>query len=739
MTDSEGKEKTVADLSPDGAAITTQYQYDENGQKVKETYQDGSYVEYSYDAAGKVKEQTAFQSDGTRTLVTRYEYDDTTDQLLAMKDYKVTGGEEEPLRYTGYAYDDFGRIAAYTEVDGDDAPSSYKKGKATVEYKYNGEDELTEVLYPNTGDSLKGLLFCYDENGWLTEIKAKMTGTLTDGTVRAYTYDTDGKVKEIRDYTSFDHLVNISPDYILRRYTYDDLDRVTSMKYMDGKNQDRILEEYAYTYDKNDNILTERIINHTPSGEEEKTDELRSHSYDEKGQLTKTVLNDYRNQKTTTIQYEYDKAGNRTKYSVKSGEEETETTYAYNGLHQLTASMEKRNGNTTSSITYTYDAKGNETKEADSVVGTETIYAYDVLNQLSKVTRKAGEQVELTQENWYNGEGKRIQKSEKGTTTRYFYDNGQVLYTLNKEDEKTTQNLSGISDNVIATKRYEGDDEGRLYFYNKDVKGSTSSILDDNLNGIVSYDYDDYGVTEKRGDAGFLNEICYTGGIYDDSTSLYYLNARYYDPSTGRFLSEDTYRGEPADANTWHLYAYCANNPVNYVDPSGHKYSPSKAANYAYKWGNRRNSQYRSHIKDCTNFVSQCVYAGGKTMKKPKKKIPNGMKNTIYYWYSIKYVIPPANYRWKESSSWIGVSDFYNYWKNNGAQIIQCKTIKILNNKAKLGDIVQLNEGKGWYHSIIISKGRKGNWKYAGHSNNRKANSVKNIGCRNKFRIIRIR
>lgn len=94
--------------------------------------------------------------------------------------------------------------------------------------------------------------------------------------------------------------------------------------------------------------------------------------------------------------------------------------------------------------------------------------------------------------------------------------------------------------------------------------------MDDNLNGIVSYDYDDYGVTEKRGDEGFLNEICYTGGIYDDSTSLYYLNARYYDPSTGRFLSEDTYRGEPADANTWHLYVYCANNPVNYVDPSGH-------------------------------------------------------------------------------------------------------------------------------------------------------------------------
>jgi len=53
-------------------------------------------------------------------------------------------------------------------------------------------------------------------------------------------------------------------------------------------------------------------------------------------------------------------------------------------------------------------------------------------------------------------------------------------------------------------------------------------------------------------------------------TLLYYLNARYYDPATGRFISQDTYRGETNDSGQWHLYTYCANNPVNYVDPSGH-------------------------------------------------------------------------------------------------------------------------------------------------------------------------
>lgn len=51
---------------------------------------------------------------------------------------------------------------------------------------------------------------------------------------------------------------------------------------------------------------------------------------------------------------------------------------------------------------------------------------------------------------------------------------------------------------------------------------------------------------------------------------LYYLNARYYDPEDGRFLTEDTYRGENDQPDIQHLYVYCANNPVNYVDPSGH-------------------------------------------------------------------------------------------------------------------------------------------------------------------------
>ena len=69
----------------------------------------------------------------------------------------------------------------------------------------------------------------------------------------------------------------------------------------------------------------------------------------------------------------------------------------------------------------------------------------------------------------------------------------------------------------------------------------------------------------------FGNRIRYTGQQYDEFTEQYYLRARYYNPVLGRFMQEDTYRGDGLN-----LYAYCANNPVIYYDPSGHDLCPWK-------------------------------------------------------------------------------------------------------------------------------------------------------------------
>ncbi len=62
----------------------------------------------------------------------------------------------------------------------------------------------------------------------------------------------------------------------------------------------------------------------------------------------------------------------------------------------------------------------------------------------------------------------------------------------------------------------------------------------------------------------------YCSEYFDTETGTVYLRARYYNPSIGRFISRDSYAGKASDPLSLNLYTYCANNPIVYVDTSGH-------------------------------------------------------------------------------------------------------------------------------------------------------------------------
>ena len=68
---------------------------------------------------------------------------------------------------------------------------------------------------------------------------------------------------------------------------------------------------------------------------------------------------------------------------------------------------------------------------------------------------------------------------------------------------------------------------------------------------------------------GAVNPFRYRGYYYDVETGWYYLNARYYDPNVGRFLSPDVILGANGGLQGYNLFAYCNNNPVMFADPSG--------------------------------------------------------------------------------------------------------------------------------------------------------------------------
>ena len=170
-------------------------------------------------------------------------------------------------------------------------------------------------------------------------------------------------------------------------------------------------------------------------------------------------------------------------------------------------------------------------------------------------------------------------------------------------------------------------------------------------------------------------------------------------------------------------------------------YSPTKAADYGYNHGTSYNRpSYPDYISgDCTNFVSQCVKSGGKSFDfAPGYKDKPAKYETTKHWYSYHYTSTSPVHRYKQSTSFMRVVHFYTYWKNHGATIINCKNKSELQSKARKGDIVQLKNGK-WYHSIIISRGSKGAWRYAAHDNDHKNAKVSNISNNNTFRIIRIK
>jgi RHS repeat-associated protein len=278
----------------------------------------------------------------------------------------------------------------------------------------------------------------------------------------------------------------------------------------------------------------------------------------------------------------------------------------------------------------------------------------------------------------------------------------------------------GNQNNVIAGIRYS-DERQKEYFYSKDVQGSTTNITDNTGECVQSYDYTDFGETSERITTEFENEICYTGGVYDELTGLYYLNARYYNPDEGVFLSQDTYRGTETDAGSWNLYAYCANNPVNYVDPSGHAKSIFNNGQYrsAEEWKAIREHKAKRYTYYGPKKARKYIYKYLRKKLKANKKQACAILGNIYVetWHTYSSLI-------LQGSSEPNFSYVYNYdaYDSKGWGILQwtyfsrkeslLKYVKKSNKKHRteglnVGDlIVQLEyfnkERKGLY---------KSNWK----------------------------
>ena len=177
----------------------------------------------------------------------------------------------------------------------------------------------------------------------------------------------------------------------------------------------------------------------------------------------------------------------------------------------------------------------------------------------------------MTKETYtYDGEGNRLTKEETaGTISRktcYVTDNrtGCTQTVLELDEDKKVQAVYERGDTLLTVRTEEG-----TKTYITDGHGDVRYLTDEDGHVTDSYRYTAYGeLAEKSGNT--KNPYLYCGEYYDEGTGLYYLRARYMRPTTGTFISMDTYQGNAYDPASLHKYTYAQNNPQMYNDPSGH-------------------------------------------------------------------------------------------------------------------------------------------------------------------------
>ncbi|MCB9771318.1 MAG: VCBS repeat-containing protein [Candidatus Omnitrophica bacterium] len=296
-----------------------------------------------------------------------------------------------------------------------------------------------------------------------------------------------------------------------------------------------VLQNFSYTYDGVGNITA--IVDAVNTA-------TQTFKYDALNRLTQAVG------AYGTKNYTFDQIGN---IITKDG-----LTYTYSkvaaGPHAVTSLSD--------GTTITYDINGNMTSK--SKAGEVMQYFYDSENRLSSVKKNTS----LIAEYLYDGDGGRVQKTSYVTTPA-------VVTKYIGEMYEETDNV-GTMFVFLGSQRVAAIDtnSGTPLYYHMDYLGSTNVMSDNNGNVAELIEYDPYGKIQRHDNYGGNTRLAkqqFTGKKLDDETGLIYFGARYYDPLLGRFITADTIVQNPSDPQTLNRYSYCQNNPINKIDPDGHR------------------------------------------------------------------------------------------------------------------------------------------------------------------------
>ncbi len=615
----DGQGKVTGELDARGTVggetLSTRYKYIDGTDMVKtKTNTADAETEYGYDYATDKLTGISETDDG----------EDNKNLFEYTKGY-LTRVHNDSASFE-YGYDGFGRnttvklngetYATYdyeqTDDGGEIKTATLANGETVTETtdKFGNRTELTfkDEAMP---ESITLISQTFDENNRQTSFTDGLTGETHE-----FGYDDRGRVKT-ESFTRDGVLIQSEAEY-------DGKDNVTGSCLKIG---DETMK-YAYASDK---ALEPKPISATmPDGT------VSKYEYDLLGRKTATVTEDgegktISRQNTYYVKhgdhatampsserfgmgdcldeqtkYRYDKAGNISEV-YKNGI--LTNRYAYDKLNRMTREDNKALGKT---MAYTYDTNGNiltkvmyaftlgslEEKTPLIVIP----YSYKANGRRDQMTKYNGEKSE------YDGMGNPTTYRDRKTTFKYggrMIAMGDNTYAYDAMGERLSKTVNGVETRFIAasgkvvrsvtngviTDFYYDNyglsvikHDGKTFYVRKNVLGDITHIYDAEGKLQTRYEYDAWGnhkvlkadgtEDEDASSIGNVNPIRYRGYFFDTETGLYFLKARYYDPETGRFISQDdTQFLDPNTVNGLNLYAYCGNNPVMNVDPSGRSFT----------------------------------------------------------------------------------------------------------------------------------------------------------------------
>ena len=544
-----------------GSRTLMTYEYGgKNGLLTNQTYANGASTSFQYDALGRSTKTTT--SDGDQ-----YTYKYTGDgQLYEMTD--KNGGS--PIRYL-YSYDTLGRLIGTGQTGG--------TSELRAAYQYDTNNRLTRMSYSIPGVVDSGVeSFYYNGDG------SKVVGdraNVGEGTLKAMALFSNSWI-----YYHYDDLSRLNKrevgGILEEHYTYlagSEAGTTTTLPETydtTAKGSSTKLSGYRYAYDERNNIVQETDLN---------TGKYWKYTYDKLGQLQYATEYAANGTGQKRYKYYYDHAGNLTSWRIEDGaatntQEEHTYTYGDSNWKDLLTAFDGK--------AITYDANGNPTKYYNggtmtwrngrqlasySLGGKTYNYEYDVNGLRTRKTNADGGYTEyfivdglvVAERRYYSG-------GAEWYTMRYLYDesNSPIGFGMQYPSETGWQNYyfaKNVQGDIVAIYRYD---------YNASTQKPFGTL-------IATYQYDPWGkpkgikdasgktIAQTANHVATYNPFRYRGYRYDGDTGLYYLQSRYYDPVSCRFVNADGYASTGQGQIGCNMFVYCNNNPGNYSDPTGNR------------------------------------------------------------------------------------------------------------------------------------------------------------------------